>query len=176
MNAQIAGIVSEFESASRRLHALAGRLSADDWRRRPGPDRWSPVECLAHLNLTSEAFLPLLRDGIDRARREGGPAPRSYHRDVMGWLLWRAVSTPGWFKAKTTAPFVPSADRPPAEVVADFDRLQALQIACARDADGLAVHRIRIRSPFNSRIAYSVYSALTILPAHQHRHLWQAGG
>jgi hypothetical protein len=176
MNPQLAAIVSDFESASRRLYALAERLSVDDWRRRPGPERWSPVECVAHLNLTSEAFVPLLRDGIDRARRERRPAPRSYRRDLMGWLIWRAASTPGRFKAKTTPPFVPSADRPPAEVVADFDRLQALLIACTRDADGLAVDRVRIRSPFNSRLAYSVYSALTILPAHQHRHLWQAGG
>jgi hypothetical protein len=33
---------------------------------------------------------------------------------------------------------------------------------------------VRITSPFNERVRYNVYSALTILAVHQHRHLWQA--
>jgi len=43
-----------------------------------------------------------------------------------------------------------------------------------READGLPVDRIRIASPFDARLKYSLYAALTILPRHQHRHLWQA--
>ena len=31
-----------------------------------------------------------------------------------------------------------------------------------------------IVSPFDGRLRYNLYSCLTILPAHQHRHLWQA--
>jgi hypothetical protein len=31
-----------------------------------------------------------------------------------------------------------------------------------------------VGSPFSDKLKYSVYSALTILPRHQHRHLLQA--
>jgi hypothetical protein len=174
MNPQLADVVARFESATRRLHALQARLSPDEWSRRPPHGGWSPIECIAHLNLTSEAFLPLLRDGIARARRSGRGAPSRYRRDFMGWLISRALAPPGRFKTATTPAFVPSADRPPADVLAGFERLQAEQIACAREADGLPVHRVRMASPFNSRVKYSLYSALVILPVHQHRHLWQA--
>ena len=43
-----------------------------------------------------------------------------------------------------------------------------------RDAEGLAIDRVRIPSPFNPRIQYNAWSALVIIPRHQHRHLWQA--
>ena len=56
----------------------------------------------------------------------------------------------------------------------EFERLQTEQLALAREADGLPIHRVKIASPFNTRFYYNLFSALSILPRHQHRHLWQA--
>jgi hypothetical protein len=42
------------------------------------------------------------------------------------------------------------------------------------EAEGLPLHRVKIVSPFNARVRYNLFSALSILPRHQHRHLWQA--
>ena len=95
-------------------------------------------------------------------------------RDPFGWLIWRSLRQPGRFKSRTGAAFVPHADRPPADIVAAFTRLQADHVACVRDSDGLPIDRVRIASPFNERIRYNVYACLTILAVHQHRHLWQA--
>jgi hypothetical protein len=75
---------------------------------------------------------------------------------------------------KTAAPFVPRADRTVAELVSEFERLQAEQVAVTRQADGLPIDRVKIASPFNTRLRYNLFSALSILPRHQHRHLWQA--
>ena len=47
-------------------------------------------------------------------------------------------------------------------------------LALAREADGLPIDRVKIASPFNTRLRYNVFSAFSILPRHQHRHLWQA--
>jgi hypothetical protein len=171
---QLDEIVRELESASDRLRALHRRLTPAMWNRRPEPERWSPSECVAHLNLTSIAMLPLLRQGLEDARRLRRPSGDRYRRDVMGWLLWRAISSPGRFKTKTIPAFVPSSDRPAEAITAEFDRLQAEQIAVTRDADGLPIDRVKILSPFNASVRYSVFSALSILPRHQHRHLWQA--
>jgi hypothetical protein len=84
------------------------------------------------------------------------------------------VSVPGRFKLKTTAPFVPSGDRSAGELAAEFERLQAEQIALTRASDGLPIDRVKIVSPFDARLRYSIFAALSILPRHQHRHLWQA--
>ena len=174
MHAQLTALAEEFDAALRRLDALERALLADQWRRRPSAERWSPVECVQHLNLTADATLPRVRHGIAEARLRTGPAPVHYRRDVRGWLIWRVLRQPGSFKSKTPAAFVPDADRPVADVLADFKRLQAEHLACVRESDGLPIDRVSIVSPFSERMRYNVYAALTILAVHQHRHLWQA--
>ena len=121
-----------------------------------------------------EKIQVLIQQGIDSARRSGRGAGNRYRRDLVGWLLWKATSAPGRFKAKTIAAFVPTSDRPAEEVMAEFDRLQEQQIALTRSADGLAIDRVKMVSPFNASVRYNIFSALSILSRHQHRHLWQA--
>ena len=174
MHPQLDEIVREFTSASTRLHNLHRGLAAGAWSRRPSPESWSPGECVAHLNLTSIGMLPLLRRGLEEARRTERAAAARYRRDLVGWLLWRATSSPGRFTSKTIPAFVPSSDRPAEEILAEFDRLQAEQISVTREADGLPIDRVKITSPFNAKVRYNVFSALSILSRHQHRHLWQA--
>jgi hypothetical protein len=174
MSPQLDEIVRELDSASKRLETLHRDVTGDGWYRRPAPERWSPGECVAHLNLTAIAMLPLLRQGVEEARRHGGAPRDRYRRDLVGWLLWRSISAPGRFKSKTIPAFVPTSDRPAADVVAEFRRLQQEQVAVTRAADGLSIDRVRMSSPFNASVRYNIFSALSILPRHQHRHLWQA--
>lgn len=174
MHPELDAIVREFDSASERLRTLQRTLPAGAWGRRPGPERWSPGECVAHLNLTAHALIPLIERGLDEARASGAPVSSSYRKGLVGWLLVRALSTPGRFRSKTPAAFVPSGDRPIGELAAEFERLQEVQIALTRTADGLPIDRVKIASPFNANVRYNIFAALSVLPAHQHRHLWQA--
>ena len=174
MHGELTAVVREFESALVRLHELRRNVPAAVWGRRPGPERWAPAECVAHLNLTSAAMIPLVRAALADARRQGTPAPAHYHRDLVGWLLWKSLAPSGRIKAKTIPAFVPSGDHSPDALVAEFERWQAEQIGCVRDADGLPIQRVKIVSPFNARIRYNLFSAFSILARHQHRHLWQA--
>jgi hypothetical protein len=171
---QITTILAQFQSALDRLEALARALPEPDWHRRPAPERWAPLECVAHLNLTSSAFIPLLRNGVEQARRSGRPAPARYRRDLVGWLIGTLVSPRPWLPTKTTASFVPSAHRPAGLVLEEFRVLQEEQMALVRASEGLAIDRVYIASPFDARARYSIYSAFVILPRHQHRHLAQA--
>lgn len=174
MHPQLRAVQEDFEAAQARLHALEERAPESLWTRRPDPTRWSIAECVAHLNLTSEAYLPRLRDALQHARRLGGGPPRRYRRDPVGWFFWRTAGPAVRFRVRTTAPFVPAATAPAAELVAEFDRLQSAQLACVAAAEGLDLERAWITSPFESRVRYNAYACLTILPRHQHRHLWQA--
>jgi hypothetical protein len=171
---QLEEIVREFNSASARIQNLHGSLAPGRWNRRPAPETWSPGECVAHLNLTAIAMIPLIQQGLDAARRSGRAAGDRYRRDLVGWLLWKSISAPGRFKSKTIPSFVPASDRSAEEVMAEFDRLQSEQIALTRASEGLPIDRVKMSSPFNASVRYNIFSALSILPRHQHRHLWQA--
>jgi len=180
MNQQLTPIVAELEDAQERVHRLVAATPADRWSVRADPLRWSVAECIAHLNLTTKALLPLIRRALEEARRQKSPHTLRYRRDFPGWLLsimagpMLTVNGRRIGKVRTAAAFIPGGDLGRDTVVDEFDRLQTEQIGMIRVADGLPLSAVRIVSPFDARIRYNVYSALVILPRHQRRHLEQA--
>ena len=136
--------------------------------------RWSAAECVAHLNLSSEAMLPLLRAGLEEAGDGLRRAAPRYHRDLVGWLIWKVMSPSGGLRTRTLPAFVPAVAKPLEALITDFERLQSEVISCVRAAEGLAIDHIKLVSPFDARLRYNLFAALTIVPRHQHRHLLQA--
>lgn len=171
---QLHAIVDDLDAASRRLQTLGAGVLCDVWDRRPAAGQWSPAECIEHLNLTSRALIPMLHQALEDARRVAPRTLSPYRRDVMGWLVWTVLAPSSGLKTKTIPAFVPEAT-PPAEcLMAEFERLQAAVVACVRAADGLPIDRVKLESPFDARVKYNLYSVLTLVPRHQHRHLLQA--
>jgi hypothetical protein len=178
MQRQLRAVVAHLEAERDHLHAVAARTPEERWSTRAHAGRWSVAECVAHLNLTSQAFLPLLRAALAQAPATGNAA-YTLRRDLAGYLLGYAVGPmPRALRARmrfrTSAGFVPTGNAPRAKTVAEFDNLQTQLIAFARESDGRAIDRVRISSPFDARAKYNVYSALVLLPRHQERHLIQA--
>ena len=180
MQIQLAGILDQFDTAQAQVHRLAENLTEAQWEERTDPARWSVAECVAHLNRTGEAYLPLVSAGLDEARRLDQPARARYHRDPLGWVLSLSmgpVRRVGRFRlgaVRTTPDFMPERGLPRAELVAEFDRLQEAQMEAVRGADGHPIDRVWVTSPFDSRLRYNLYSTFVILPTHQLRHVVQA--
>lgn len=174
MHPQLQVVADGLVAARARLHRLAAATSEASWSVRADPERWSAAECVAHLNLTATAFLPLIRRALEQAAAIGGPAPARYRRDLVGWMLWRSAPPPVRVRVRTTAPFVPTGAESRDGLLATFDRLQADQLECVAQADGRPIGRVKIASPFDPRLRYNLYACLTILPRHQERHIWQA--
>jgi DinB superfamily len=168
MSPRLARLVTELEAARRRAHAIAEPLDDAAWAARPAATEWSVAECLSHLNLTSRAFVPLLRDALASGRK--GTA--RCRMDVVGALVWWATTLR--VPAKTTESFVPPSREPRSAVLAEFDTLQDQMIRFVGDADGVDLVSLHIVSPFDSRLRYNAYSALRLIPAHQRQHLAQA--
>jgi len=179
MQPQLAAIIDDFEQARARMRRIAADTPDDKWAVRSDPARWSVAECIAHLNLTSRAYVPRLRAAFD-AHPAGPETSRRYRRDPIGWLIG-AFSGPmprigrrKFGRTKTRSQFVPAGSLNRAQLVEDFELLQDEQIALTRSASGRPLESIRIQSPFEPRLSYNAYSCLWLLPRHQHRHLEQA--
>ena len=174
MNAQLQAVVDDLASARKRLRALYSALPGDAWSQQPSEDRWSAAECIAHLNLTSQALLPLFRAGLREAT--GGRGNSRYRRGLVGWLVWLAMRPSGGLKTAALPAYVPSADAatPVEDLLAAFERLQEQLVACVREAEGLPIEQVTVVSPFDARVKVNLYAALTLVARHQHRHLLQA--
>lgn len=137
-------------------------------------------ECIAHLNLTSKAFLPLLRRAFADPKFADLPAPQRYRRDVAGWVLSQLigelprVAGRRFGRVRTKPQFVPDGLLDREMVVAEFNTLQHELIQLTRTAEGKPLEQMRIVSPFDGRVTYNAYSCLVILPRHQERHISQA--
>jgi hypothetical protein len=174
MHPQLQAIANEFDSATARLDRLAAQVSEADWVVRPEAGRWSVAECVQHLSLTARGYESAVDQALAEARAIGGPPPTRYRRDPAGWLLWKLVSPVPSFRVPTTPPFTPASAAPKNAVLGEFARWQEAQRSWVTQSDGLPIDRVKVASPFNPKLRYSFYAALTILPRHQHRHLCQA--
>lgn len=174
MHRDLAAIVQQLEDAQAAVHRLAERTDDAQWTARPAPDAWSISECVAHLTMSTDPYLPSFEAAIHRPGARDGRMPARMRRDITGWLLSSTLEPPARVKVPTAAAFIPDAARPKAEVVAAFDRSQCALIALVREADGVDLTRVKVTSAFNAKMRYSLWSALRITTAHQRRHLWQA--
>ena len=88
-------------------------------------------------------------------------------------LSW-ALEPPARVTTKTPKWFEPAEELEIEPVLQGFlDRQQQI-IAIVRQCRGRAVDAVKIASPIDSRIRYSVWSSLVVTAAHERRHVWQA--
>ena len=167
-------VEQELNEATRRawnlIHSNDGRL----FTVRPTPGSWSAAECLSHLSISTEMFLPVLTQALEDARRRGLTSTRKPTMDLLGRVLRWFLEPPIRQRVKTGAPFVPRSVRAKAEAFGEFASLQSKLTEILTSARGLDLQKVKIVSPFDKRVKYNLYSAFRILAAHQRRHLWQA--
>ncbi|MEO5902432.1 MAG: DinB family protein [Gemmatimonadaceae bacterium] len=180
MQRQLAEIVKGFESAQTRLERLADAIPDTAWEERTEPGKWSVAECVAHLNLTSEAYIPLIQVALGRARAMKKANAHQYKRDFPGLFFSTMIGRLPMLgkmrigKVKTRPNFVPAGGHPKASTLATFKSAQDQLIALVRDGDGLLLDHVKIKSPFGEKISYNCFSAFIILVRHEQRHLDQA--
>jgi hypothetical protein len=173
MDATIEGLLTQLLAIDQDLPGIVNGLSAAQFNWRPGPDRWSIGQCVEHLNLTTEGYLPVLRRAAADARAKGqlrgGPFALGL---VEGWFL-RMMEPPPRRRTRTKPSFAPSAMLDPWATTERFRALNAEFGACIREAEGIDLKAVKVRSLFGP-ISWTLNGTLLVLLAHQRRHLWQA--
>ena len=167
-------VETEIDDATKRAWELVRSTDPRFFTVRPHHSSWSAAECLAHLSISTEMFLPVLEKSIDEGRRRGLTTTRKPSMDVVGRVLRWFLEPPIRKRLATSAPLVPKAVRAKAEAFGEFSSLQSRLIDLLHQASGLDLGKLKIVSPFDKRVRYNLYSAFMIIVAHQRRHLWQA--
>ncbi len=174
MNAQLIQIRAEIDEASARARKVVESIPSELVGRRPQQGGWSVAECIAHLTTTSDAYIAAIQPEIKRARgQQLFDSGAAFGMDLSARMLAWWLEPPYRLKSKTPAEFVPQVKEPGRALPEFLDRQQKLD-ALVVEADGLALDRIRISSPFARQMTYNVYAALRLIAVHQRRHLWQA--
>jgi len=170
VSGQVEEITAEFRAVSDRARALVERAGVARLGARPAGGGWSIAECFEHLNMTTRAFLPRWREALAKAPPRRG----SYKTDLWGKLLVWTLEPPPKFRMPTTPGFARIEAPPDEQVLPAFLACQEELVAVLASARDLALDRVKVRSPFQEKMQYSVWSSFRITASHQRRHLWQA--
>lgn len=166
---RLAAALDANDEAAKRL---AAGLSEEQLNWPPAAGCWSVGQCLEHLCITNEAYLPAISAALEGKRN------RPVEQITPGWFgSWfiRSFVEPSPKGKKAAAP---KKIRPTARVgLAVLDRFISGNQRCrelilrARELD---VNRIRFWNPFLPGLRFTVGTGLEIIAGHERRHLLQA--
>ena len=152
---------------------MAG-LSNEAFNWRPEQGRWSICECLDHLNITAELYLPLIDRALAKSRSQGLLGDVPARRGLIGGWIVRFSEPPAKRRVKAPKVFLPKAEQPVDSVVPKFIKLQGRLVERLRQTNGVDLWRTKLRSPAIPLLKLSLGETFALMTAHERRHLWQA--
>ena len=165
---------AQFLAIELRAQALIASAGAELCNTIPAAESWSATECLQHLNISSDAYFPIWQQIIANAGLRKTEMNAPYRTDFWGSLFSWILEPPSRIRSKTPVPFEPVMCGAIESVLAGFLDRQLRIVATLHRCRGRAIDQVRMASPVDRRIRYSIWSSFLIVAAHQRRHLWQA--
>ena len=172
--AELEGYRAQFEAARRDASGLTAGLSDAQFNWRPAPGAWSIAECLAHLNVTGQFYLPRIDRRIREAREAGMLSEGPFRYGLLGRLMVRGAEPPAKLKFKAPKIFQPMSEHLVAVIVPAFMTLQDQLVERLRAARGVDLGRVKVTSPVSRLVKISLGQVFPFIAAHERRHLWQA--
>ena len=174
LSADLADCLRQLDEIDADANGLLNGLTEDQFHWSPAAARWSIAQCLVHLVIIGEKYLPLLDETIGRARAEDLVSRGPYRYGfIVRWFV-RATEPPPGIRLRTPASARPPDDQPLAGVVTNFLKLQDELRKRVYAANGVHLAHAKVASPFIRALKMGLGQCLAFLAAHERRHLWQA--
>lgn len=175
LNSELAEDVRQVVQIKEQAAALLRGLSDAQYNWSPEPGRWSMAQCLAHIVVTDDMYLPVLEKCIADARKQGTLSSGPFHHGWFGNWFVRSMDAPAKRRFKNPKSITPPAEQPLAQGLADFNTMHDRVLQLVHEANGVDLARAKFRSPFLKLLKLSLGQGLAIMLSHARRHLWQAG-
>ena len=167
-------LISELEAADRRAVSVAAGLGAEQLNWQPRLGAWGIGQCLEHLHIANEVYLPAISAALEGRRH-------ATVQDVgLGWFSrWfirnYIAPNPGGTRARAPRKIEPARHVEPS-ILETFLRSNRAARGLVGRASEYDVNRVRFRNPFIPMLRFTVGAGLEIVAKHQSRHLLQAEG
>ncbi len=164
----------QFQAIKTETQNVLANLSDAQFNWHPSAREWSIAECIDHLIVTGRQALSRIHHTINEAQLQGLLSRGPFRYGLLERWLVRLVEPPPRRKLKAPKGYVPSFNRPYAEVVPTFFRLQEEFLECLHKANGIDLSKIKVAHPATKWFKLSLGQYLALHAAHERRHLWQA--
>ena len=168
-------ILDDINVADRAADVIAAACTDEQfhWRPRDGQG-WSIGECLDHLATINVVYGNAIREGIQNARgrrwTRRGPAVPGF----FGALFVKSLEPPVKRRLRAPANTRPGPSRNRDATLAAYHAAHEHIRAMVADAAEIDANRACFVNPFIRVLRVRVSTGLSVIAAHDRRHLWQA--
>jgi len=131
---------------------------------------------VAHLCILNEPYVESIQACIAKSRELGRLSDGPYRHPWFARWFANTMEPPPKRRWETAKAMVPDPDLDGSEVGPDFSRIQGDLAQLMDDARGVDLGRSRFSSPFAWFVRLSLGTGLSVLLAHNRRHVWPARG
>jgi len=165
-------LINDLDAADQRAKDLAGQLTVEQLNWQPSLDTWSVGQCLEHLCITNELYLPPISASLENK-------PVTPVLDIMpgrfsNWFLRSYIEPSPQTKRASAPKKVVPASRIERSVLDRFLAGNRATREVIRQAAAYDVNRIRFKNPFIPALRFTVGTGLQLICGHERRHLLQA--
>jgi hypothetical protein len=162
------------DAADVRAESVAKGLRPEQLNWHPQHESWSVGQCLEHLYLANEVYLPAIAAALERRQRA------VVHEIRLGsfsrWFIRKYIApNPGGARARAPKKIEPATTVDPG-ILTTFVRSNQDARELVQRASEYDVNAIRFENPFIPLLRFTVGTGLEVISKHQSRHLLQAEG
>jgi hypothetical protein len=176
--ADLQRLLDQIDACERDAEAVVAGLDDDSVNAAPPPaarvGAWSVAQCIDHLAKTNVFYLRGMTDAVAAHRARGGSAFQGLRPTFVGAWFARSMEPPVKFKVKTPMP-PPGPRHRLGDLVPSFRASHDAYRGLVRAAAEVDVNRVVVPNPFHPVVRMRLSTILLIIPAHDRRHVWQAG-
>ncbi|HLP51019.1 MAG TPA: DinB family protein [Chitinophagales bacterium] len=174
MQTTIETTIATFNKVNGEAKLQFGSLTGAQLNWKPSSDKWSIAQCLDHLMVSNNTYLPQLDAVI------AGKHSNSFYQNIrfiskfFGEYLIRETGPVVAKPMKNPPAFAPSQSEITGTIVSDFEKHQQQFSAKLSQLSATDLDKTVLSSPALGIITYTLRDLLTILSGHEQRHLNQA--
>lgn len=172
MELTLKGLLDGVGEQENRCRELLLPLTEEQKRWSPS-GHWSAIQCLDHVNLTLEGYLPGLRMAIRRGHEAGKRAAEPYAVSFLERWFLKSLEPPARIRFRSPKMFRPAPEPRIEEVQQRFFLLREELRQTVRSANGLDLAGIKLPSPAVSWFRISLGTAFAAMISHDRRHFHQ---
>lgn len=145
--------------------------------KQPRPMSWSASQCLDHLNIYGDYYLPAIEKAILKAQWKGSVPNETFKSGWLGDYFYRLMlpNTEGVPRSKMKAPknAIPAPEHHAKAIVAKFIDHQEKMLLLLEQAKTVNISKIRIPISISKWVRLKLGDTFLFLIAHNQRHIAQ---
>ena len=176
LSSQLGAYRQSYQSSHDLAIQVSGQLSDEQFNWKPSATSWSVGECIEHLNIVAEKYLPLF-ESASSADHPNGNGPFRYGLISRKFINSVSPDSRRLPTADAMKPPAGTADRSALnkkQTLEAFDSLTQRYLVVIDNCEGLDIAAIKIRSPFLKLLRLPLGAFLEALGQHAIRHVHQA--